>query len=1032
MVVFEDRVEAGRQLGARLRGLRGQDVVVLGLPRGGVPVACEVAAVLGAPLDVIVVRKLGVPYQPELAMGAIGEDGARVLDRDLVERAGVREDEVRAVEAREREELARRVHLLREGRPRVPLSGRVAVVVDDGIATGATARVACAVAHHLGAARVVLAVPVAPSATPPTLREADEVVCLATPEPFYAVGAHYRDFDPVSDAEVTRLLAETQPAAPPGPRVARDVREVDAGVEIPVGEVRLAGHLRVPTGATGVVLFAHGSGSSRLSPRNRYVADALGRAGLGTLLFDLLTDEESLDRGNVFDIDLLAGRLAAATRWLVARADTAGLAIGYFGASTGAAAALSAASSEDAPVAAVVSRGGRPDLAGPRLEAVRAPTLLIVGGADAQVLDLNRAAQARLRCGNHLEVVPGATHLFEEPGTLTAVAELAADWFTRHLGSSLAGAAGGLGDEHGHESARAPDRPERDRGEAMNDAWQQARTQLDGLPGGLGLNIAHEAVDRHVLRGDGERVALRLVAQDESVTEVSYRTLAEQASRFAHLLDRLGVGPGETVCSLLGRGQEVFVTALGTLKHRSVFCPLFAAFGPEPVRERLRLGEARVLVTTAELYRRRIVPIRADLPELAHVLLVDASGVPGTESYADLLAAQPGHYVVGPTAPGTVALLHFTSGTTGRPKGALHVHEAVVAHHATGGYALGLREGDVFWCTADPGWVTGTSYGIIAPLTHGVTLVCDAGEYDARRWYRILERERVTVWYTAPTALRMLMRAGGELPRRYDLSSLRHVASVGEPLNPEAVVWGQDAFGVPVLDNWWQTETGAIMICNRPGRPDRPVRPGSMGLPVPGVVATVLERGPDGRAAVVDGAVREVGRPDVTGELALRPGWPSMFRGYLHDEERYHACFAGGWYLTGDLARVDVDGWFWFVGRADDVIKSAGHLIGPFEVESALMEHPAVAEAGVIGKPDPVAGEVVKAFVTLRDGFAPSEELRMELVAFGRRRLGSVAPREVSFDQHLPHTRSGKVMRRLLKARELGLPEGDLSTLERV
>ncbi|MGN6131111.1 MAG: acetate--CoA ligase [Nocardioidaceae bacterium] len=562
----------------------------------------------------------------------------------------------------------------------------------------------------------------------------------------------------------------------------------------------------------------------------------------------------------------------------------------------------------------------------------------------------------------------------------------------------------------------------------MSDVWQQARTELDGLPGRQGLNIAYEAVDRHVARGDGGRVALRLVAQDETVTEVSYAALAAQTSRFAHLLDTLGVGPGETVCSLLGRGLDVFVTALGTLKHRSVFCPLFAAFGPEPVRERLRLGQARVLVTTAELYRRRIVPIRADLPELAHVLLVDACGVPGTESFADLLADRPDHYPIGHTEPGTVALLHFTSGTTGRPKGALHVHEAVVAHYATGAYALGLREGDVFWCTADPGWVTGTSYGIVAPLTHGVTLVCDAGEYDARRWYRILERERVTVWYTAPTALRMLMRAGSDLVGGFDLSALRHVASVGEPLNPEVVVWGQEAYGVPVLDNWWQTETGAIMICNRP---DREVRPGSMGLPVPGVVATVLERGPDGRAAVVDGAVLEAG-PGVAGELALRPGWPSMFRGYLHDEERYHACFAGGWYLTGDLASRDPDGWFWFVGRADDVIKSAGHLIGPFEVESALMEHPAVAEAGVIGKPDPVAGEVVKAFVTLREGFEPTEDLRMELVAFGRRRLGSVAPREVAFDQHLPHTRSGKVMRRLLKARELGLPEGDLSTLERV
>ncbi len=561
------------------------------------------------------------------------------------------------------------------------------------------------------------------------------------------------------------------------------------------------------------------------------------------------------------------------------------------------------------------------------------------------------------------------------------------------------------------------------------EVWDAARGELDGLPDGRGLNIAHEAVDRHVEHGVGDRTALRLIGADETVLDVSYAELFAQTNRFANLLDELGVQPGEAVFTLLGRGLETFVTALGTLKHRSVFCPLFAAFGPEPVRERLRLGSGRVLVTTAELYRRRIAATRDQLPDLEHVLLVDSDDVPGTRSYAALLARSADTYEIGPTDPEAQALLHFTSGTTGKPKGAMHVHEAVVAHHATGRYALGLREGDVFWCTADPGWVTGTSYGIIAPLTHGVLVICDVGEFDARRWYRILQQQQVSVWYTAPTALRMLMRVGSDLTREFDLSALRHVASVGEPLNPEAVTWAQDAFGCPVLDNWWQTETGAIMISNHP---EMEVRPGSMGRPVPGVVATVLERGDDGRARVVDGCVREVTTPGATGELALRPGWPSMFRGYLHEEDRYRDCFAGGWYLSGDLAARDPDGYFWFVGRADDVIKSAGHLIGPFEVESALMEHPAVAEAGVIGKPDPVAGEIVKAFVTLRAGYEPSDDLRLELVAFGRRRLGSVAPREVAFDQHLPHTRSGKVMRRLLKARELGLPEGDLSTLERV
>ncbi len=561
------------------------------------------------------------------------------------------------------------------------------------------------------------------------------------------------------------------------------------------------------------------------------------------------------------------------------------------------------------------------------------------------------------------------------------------------------------------------------------EAWAAARRLLDGLPDGRGLNIAHEAVDRHVLHGDGVRTALRVIAPDGGLTEVSYAELAGLTSAFAHALDGLGVAPGEVVFSLLGRGVDTYVTALGTLKHTSVFSPLFTAFGPEPIRQRLTLGHGRVLVTTTGLYRRRVEPMREELPELAHVLLVDAAPgeVAGTLSLPELLARSERTYDIPATDPETPALLHFTSGTTGTPKGALHVHEAVVAHHATASYALGLGRDDVFWCTADPGWVTGTSYGIVAPLTHGSTVVCDSGEFAPRRWYSILQDQHVTVWYTAPTALRMLMRAGAGLLEGYDLSALRHIASVGEPLNPEVVEWGQETFHRPVLDNWWQTETGAIMISNRA---DVPVRPGSMGMPIPGVEAGVLARGEDGRVLVDDCEVAELG-PGGTGELALRPGWPSMFRTYLGEQERYERCFVGGWYLTGDLVRRDEDGWFWFVGRGDDVIKSAGHLIGPFEVESALMEHPAVAEAGVIGKPDPVAGEVVKAFVTLKDGYEPTEELRLELVAFGRRRLGSVAPRELVFDPHLPHTRSGKVMRRLLKARELGLPEGDLSTLER-
>lgn len=555
-------------------------------------------------------------------------------------------------------------------------------------------------------------------------------------------------------------------------------------------------------------------------------------------------------------------------------------------------------------------------------------------------------------------------------------------------------------------------------------SWAAARAALDGLPRGLGLNIAHEAVDRHAGGGLRDRVALRFLGGGGARTELTYGQLAAETARFANALRALGVGKGDRVFALLGRVPALYVAALGTLKNGSVFCPLFSAFGPEPVRARLELGGAKVLVTTEALYRRKVAGIRAGLPSLEHVLLLgDAAPeeIPGARALSPLLAAAATRFEIPATDPEDLALLHFTSGTTGRPKGAMHVHAAVVAHHATGRIALDLHDDDVFWCTADPGWVTGTSYGIVAPLACGVTSVVDEAEFDAERWYRILEEERVSVWYTAPTAVRMLMKAGAELARGRDLSRLRFVASVGEPLNPEGVVWGLDALGLPIHDNWWQTETGGIMIANLAAMA---VRPGSMGRPLPGITAAVVARGADGRVA-------EVTAPGVEGELALAPGWPSMFRGYLGDEARYRACFADGWYLTGDLVRRDADGYFWFVGRKDDVIKSAGHLIGPFEVESALLEHPAVAEAAAIGKPDPVALEFVKAFVSLKPGYAPSEALRLELIGFGRSRLGrAVAPKELDFLAALPRTRSGKIMRRLLRARELGLPEGDTSTLE--
>ncbi|MFN2322301.1 MAG: acetate--CoA ligase [Trueperaceae bacterium] len=558
--------------------------------------------------------------------------------------------------------------------------------------------------------------------------------------------------------------------------------------------------------------------------------------------------------------------------------------------------------------------------------------------------------------------------------------------------------------------------------------WDAVRAELDGLPAG-GLNLAHEAVDRHADGPLADREALRWLGADDAVRSFTYRDLKGATARFANALEGLGIERGTRVFCLLGRVPELYVAALGTLKRGAVFAPLFSAFGPEPIQQRMEIGEGRVLVTSPRLYRRKVAQVRDRLPGLEHVILVPGTDDPipdgllgdGVHDWNALIDAASDAYTIAATDPESLALLHFTSGTTGLPKGAMHVHQAALHHYATGLYALDFHDGDVFWCTADPGWVTGTSYGILAPLLHGITNVVDEAEFDADRWYRILQEQRVTVWYTAPTAVRMLMKVGANLAKGYDLSRLRFVASVGEPLNPEAVWWGTEVLGLPIHDNWWQTETGGIMIANTRAMD---VKPGSMGRPLPGVVAGIVARRDDGGIDVVDA-------PDVPGELALRPGWPSMFRGYLHREERYQQAFTGGWYLTGDLAKRDADGYFWFVGRADDLIKSAGHLIGPFEVESALIEHPAVNEAGVIGVPDPVAGELVKAFVTLAPGYEASDALKLELIGHGRKKLGpAVAPKSIEIVESLPHTRSGKIMRRLLKARELGLPEGDTSTLE--
>ncbi|MDK9701844.1 MAG: acetate--CoA ligase [Sulfuritalea sp.] len=561
-------------------------------------------------------------------------------------------------------------------------------------------------------------------------------------------------------------------------------------------------------------------------------------------------------------------------------------------------------------------------------------------------------------------------------------------------------------------------------GERQAFSWDAVRSQLAGTPGG-GINITAEAVERQAAGALRDKIAFRFLARGKPAREISFGELSVLASRFANVLDKLGIARGERIFILAGRIPELYIAMLGGLKRGVVVSPLFSAFGPEPIATRVNLGAGRLLVTTDFLYERKVAKWRDKMPTLEHVLLAAEDGgstdIPGTLDLAGLMAAAGDTSEVAATGAEDMSLLHFTSGTTGTPKGAVHVHGAVVTHFATGRYALDLHADDIYWCTADPGWVTGTSYGIIAPLLHGVTSIIDSEEFDAERWYGLLQDEGVTVWYTAPTAVRMLMKAGAAIPQKYRFPQLRFIASVGEPLNPEAVRWGKEVLGLPIHDNWWQTETGGIMIANTPAFD---IKPGSMGRPLPGIDAAIMRRHEDGTATLIK-------EPDVEGELALKRGWPSMFRAYLNNEERYRKCFAGEWYLTGDLAKRDADGYFWFVGRADDVIKSAGHLIGPFEVESALMEHPAVAEAGVIGKPDPVVGEVVKAFVSLKKGFAESEALRMELLGHARKRLGAaVAPKEIAFLPALPRTRSGKIMRRLLKARELGLPEGDTSTLE--
>ncbi len=547
--------------------------------------------------------------------------------------------------------------------------------------------------------------------------------------------------------------------------------------------------------------------------------------------------------------------------------------------------------------------------------------------------------------------------------------------------------------------------------------WGDALAELGGPSPGM-LNIGVACADRHVAAGAGDRVAVRCLGRGRERRDITFRQLSDLSGRAAAVLAELGVRPGDTVAVLLGRVSGLFATALGIWKAGGIYCPLFAAFGPGPIRSRLELGRARVLITSDELYARKVAGARSSLPQLEHVLLLGEDGAcakvhPGCSDFGALMAAaQPAPSVS--TRPDDPAFLHFTSGTTGTPKGAVHSHRAALAHLATARKVFGLTEADVFWCTAEPGWVTSTAYGVIAPLVCGATALIDEVDLEPRRWYGILHDENVTAWYTTPTAIRTMMRFGAALARSYRANSLRVAASVGEPLNCEAVLWGEKALGVPFLDTWWQTETGAIVIANAPGDGRRP---GSMGRLLPGVEAAVMRC--DGSEA------KPVESADVVGELAIRAGWPSMFAGYLGDGKDPSPCFRYGWYFTGDLVRRDDDGFFWFVGRVDDMIKCGALQIGPFEVEAVLMDHPAVAEVGVVGKPDLLLREVPVAFAALNPGFDAGDALKTELLSFARQELGStMAPREILFVAELPKTTTGKIMRRVLKAKAVGEPDG--------
>ncbi|HAV41068.1 MAG TPA: acetate--CoA ligase [Acidobacteria bacterium] len=553
-----------------------------------------------------------------------------------------------------------------------------------------------------------------------------------------------------------------------------------------------------------------------------------------------------------------------------------------------------------------------------------------------------------------------------------------------------------------------------------NFSWSLSEQELGYQPG-QPINIGAYCSDRICQQGKGDKIALIWEGFSGEKKTYTYNDLRRYSNTFARFLTDSGLKAGDRVCLFMDRMPELYIGFVGILKTGAIAQPLFSAFGEDSLFVRLENAQTSAIFTQKK-HVSKVRKIREKLPHLQHIFIVDYDGKSPLQDREEAFSMEGlggvEDYDVYPTYAESPSVLHYTSGTTGMPKGVQHVHYSLISQYLTAKWVLDLRDDDIYWCTADPGWVTGTSYGIIAPFALGVTqCVLDSG-FSAEAWYKFIEKNKVTVWYSAPTAIRSLMKAGDEIIKKFDLSCLRHLASVGEPLNPEAVNWSIRVFGKPFHDTYWQTETGCILITNFPGLP---VKPGSMGRPFPGITATVLN----------PNTHEPYPQPGKIGLIGIKPGWPSMMRGYWQNEEAYKNKFRNGWYLTGDRARLDSDGYFWFVGRDDDIINTGGHLVSPFEVESALLEHLAVAESAVVSKPDPINMEVVKAFVTLKPGYSPSKDMELDIMNFIRKKLSPLAmPQEIEFVELLPKTRSGKIMRRILHAKEWGEDIGDTSTLE--